>query len=167
AMKCEIESSNEDEIIVEVTSDRPDLFSSEGIARAIRNYLGIDTDYVIRRSSNSPLTITVSESVSLVRPFIVSAAIRGVSLRWDALKQMMQLQEKLHNTYGAKRKKASIGIYDLDKVSPPFTYTALPPDDITFIPLEHSSPMSGREILKNTSKGKEYGGIISESPLYP
>ncbi|MDI9643589.1 MAG: phenylalanine--tRNA ligase subunit beta, partial [Candidatus Verstraetearchaeota archaeon] len=109
----------------------------------------------------------VSESVSVVRPFIVSAAIRGVSLQSDALKQIMQLQEKLHNTYGAKRKKASIGVYDLDKISPPLTYIALPPDEIAFIPLECSSPMSGREILETTSKGKEYGGIISGSPLYP
>jgi len=36
-----------DEISVEVTSDRPDLFSTEGIARAIRFYLGAAPPYAI------------------------------------------------------------------------------------------------------------------------
>lgn len=167
AMKCELESANEKEIVVEVTSDRPDLFSSEGMARALRNYLGFEQPYAIRYAHDPSIPLYVSESVSTVRPFIVSAAIRGISIHSDALKQLMQLQEKLHNTYGAQRKNASIGVYDLDKVAPPLTYTAMHPNQVVFVPLEHSSRMSGREILELTSKGKEYGGIISKSPLYP
>ena len=36
SIKCETEAIEGDEISVEVTSDRPDLFCTEGIARAIK-----------------------------------------------------------------------------------------------------------------------------------
>jgi len=166
-MKCELESSNEEEIIVEVTSDRPDLFSAEGMSRAVRNYLGTGSFYNYRKHPGPPIELIVSESVSSVRPMIVAAAIRGVSLNEEALRQIMQLQEKLHNTYGSNRRKASIGVYDLDKISPPLSYEARSPEEIRFMPLEHTSEMNGREILELTPKGKEYGDIISKSPLYP
>lgn len=167
SMKCELESSNEEEIIVEVTSDRPDLFSAEGMSRAIRNYLGIGSFYSYKMHPDPPIELIVSETVDSVRPMIVSAAVRGVSLKEEALRQLMQLQEKLHNTYGSNRRKASIGVYDLNKISPPLVYEARLPEKIRFTPLEHSSELNGREILELTQKGKEYGDIISKNPLYP
>lgn len=167
SMKCELESSNDVEIIVEVTSDRPDLFSAEGMSRAIRNYLGFGSFYSFKKHLGSPIELIVSESVDTVRPLIVASAVRGVSLTEEALRQLMQLQEKLHNTYGSNRRKASIGVYDLDKISPPLFYEARLPEKIRFMPLEHHSELSGREVLELTPKGKEYGDIISKSPLYP
>ncbi|MEM2743302.1 MAG: hypothetical protein QXF54_04820, partial [Candidatus Methanomethylicaceae archaeon] len=38
-LKCEVETIINNKITIEVTSDRPDLFSCEGIARAIKIYL--------------------------------------------------------------------------------------------------------------------------------
>lgn len=167
AMKCELESSTDNEIIVEVTSDRPDLFSAEGMSRAIRNYLGLASGYVIKKSNEAPLILTVSDSTAYIRPFIVSAAVRGVSLTSEALRQLMQLQEKLHNTYGANRRKASIGVYDLDKIAPPLVYEAKSPDQIKFMPLDCTLQMTAKEILELTQKGKEYGDIISGFSRYP
>ncbi|MBC7120563.1 MAG: phenylalanine--tRNA ligase subunit beta [Candidatus Methanosuratus sp.] len=166
AVKCELETSNE-EVVVEVTSDRPDLFSAEGVSRAIRNYLGIGSLYSFGKYPALPIDLIVSESVSSIRPLIVSAAVRGVSLNNEALRQLMQLQEKLHNTYGSNRRKASIGVYDLDKILPPIVYEARPPEEIRFTPLEHTAELDGREILELTPKGKEYGNIISKSQNYP
>ncbi|XRH74806.1 MAG: phenylalanine--tRNA ligase subunit beta [Candidatus Methanosuratincola verstraetei] len=167
AMKCELESSNGMEIVVEVTSDRPDLFSAEGMSRAIRNYLGIGSFYSYKEYAGSPIELIVSESVDAVRPLIVAAAVKGVSLNEEALRQLMQLQEKLHNTYGSNRRKASIGVYDLDKISPPLVYEARLPEKIRFTPLDHPSELSGREVLELTPKGKEYADIISKSLLFP
>jgi len=167
SMKCELESFKNEEIIVEVTSDRPDLFSAEGLSRAIRNYLGIGSFYSFKKHPGSPIELNVSESVNAVRPLIVAAVVKGVSLTEEALRQLMQLQEKLHNTYGSNRRKASIGVYDFDKISAPLVYEARLPETIRFMPLEHSSELNGREIVELTPKGKEYGDIISKSKLYP
>jgi len=165
-LKCEVESLEGDEITYEVTSDRPDLFSSEGAARAIAHYLGRPVREA-RHSALPPLELRVTPSVAGVRPFIVAAALRGVTMSAEAIVQIMQLQEKLHNTYGSNRKKASIGIYDLDTVAPGFVYDALPPGEIRFIPLESDREMSGREILESTPKGRDYAGIIQHFERYP
>lgn len=167
ALKCEPEQIVGDKITLEVTSDRPDFFSSEGIARGIRLYHGGPGLRVKYYQGASPVSIRVDPSTAEVRPYIVSAVVRDVSLDEEALIQMMQLQEKLHSTYCSNRRKGSIGIYDMDKVSPPFTYAAVPPDDIRFVPLGFNEVMSGFEILKRTPKGSEYAWILEGKRKYP
>ncbi|MCQ5377151.1 MAG: phenylalanine--tRNA ligase subunit beta [Candidatus Methanomethylicia archaeon] len=167
SIKCSQESECGDEIQIEVTSDRPDLFSTEGIARAIRSYTKGASEYSIKTSNLDPLRLTVDRSALQVRPIIMCAAVREISLGQEAARQFMQLQEKLHKTYGADRKKASIGVYDLGKVKPPFRYSAGLPTDITFVPLDSTAPLGGREILELTPKGKEYAWIISDQKRFP
>jgi phenylalanyl-tRNA synthetase beta chain len=165
SLKCEIEAVADRDLTYEVTSDRPDLFSAEGLARAIRSMMG-------KRSADPPLakqalSLKVGRSVKGIRPFIVAATVYGIGLSEEALKQIMQLQERLHGTYAAGRRKASIGIYDLDAVEPPLSYEALLPEKISFVPLEDTATMSGREILERTPKGKEYASILDGLPRYP
>jgi phenylalanyl-tRNA synthetase beta chain len=167
ALKCEAEDTSDGKLTLEVTSDRPDLFSTEGIARAVRSYNGGGHDFTVPLSARNPLQLSVHSSVSTVRPFIVASALFGVSLSEESLKQTMQLQEKLHNTYGQKRRKASIGVYDLDKVRGDFIYAALPPEEISFIPLDAAEPMDGNGILERTPKGREYANIINHFKRYP
>lgn len=167
SIKCETEAIEGDEISVEVTSDRPDLFCTEGIARAIKFYLGTRTSYDVGRFEGPALKLRVDQSTERIRPIIAAAAVRGISLTSEATRQFMQLQEKLHNTYGSSRKKASIGIYDMDTVAHEFVYCALPPSKISFIPLECSKPMDGRAILNDTPKGRDYAGILSGKDAYP
>ncbi|MDD1766373.1 MAG: phenylalanine--tRNA ligase subunit beta [Candidatus Methanomethyliaceae archaeon] len=167
SLKCEPETTINDEITVEVTSDRPDFFSAEGIARGIRYYRSRGTVYDIKYSKLAPLKLHVEQSTTKVRPYIVAAAIRSISLDEEGMRQIMQLQEKLHTTYASNRKKASIGVYDLDTIIPDFTYTAPPPEEISFLPLESSEEMDGRRILTDTPKGREYGWIISSYDRYP
>src|SRR4030065_2539663 len=80
---------------------------------------------------------------------------------------MMQLQEKLHETYCRNRRKASIGIYDLDRVSPNIIYEAVSPGKISFVPLDANEKMSGTEILERTDKGIRYAPIIKQLGVYP
>jgi phenylalanyl-tRNA synthetase beta chain len=167
SLKCEPETVTKDEITVEVTSDRPDFFSAEGIARGIRYYRSRGSVYDVKYSKLAPLKLHVEQSTSKVRPYIVAAAIRSIFLDEEGMKQIMQLQEKLHKTYASNRKKASIGIYDLDTITPNFTYAALAPEEISFIPLEYFEEMDGRRILADTSKGREHGWIISSYDRYP
>lgn len=165
SLKCETEAVSGRQLTYEVTSDRPDLFSVEGLARALRYLLGKPGKGVPMAKRH--ITLRVGRTVKGIRPYIVAAAIYDVKLNEEALKQAMQLQERLHGTYGAGRKKASIGVYDLDTVKAPFSYEALPPDRISFLPLEGESRMSGRQILENTPKGREYAHILYGLPRYP
>ncbi|MGC8936262.1 MAG: phenylalanine--tRNA ligase subunit beta [Candidatus Methanomethylicaceae archaeon] len=167
ALKCEPEQIAGDKITLEVTPDRPDFFSCEGIARGIRLYHGGSRFRIERYRGSEEVKIRVDPSTADVRPYIVSAVVRGVTLDEEALIQIMQLQEKLHGTYCSNRRKGSIGIYDMDKVSPPLVYAALPPSEISFVPLGYNEIMDGFEILKRTQKGVEYSWILQGMKRYP
>ncbi|RZN57333.1 MAG: phenylalanine--tRNA ligase subunit beta [Candidatus Methanomethylicota archaeon] len=164
-LKCEIEEIIGDRITLEITSDRADFFSSEGIARGIRIYYG--NKWKLKDPLPGSIKLFVDSSVESIRPYIVGAVIRNIELDEEAIVQIMQLQEKIHNTYGSNRRKASIGVYDLDKISPPIYYSAFHPNDIKFIPLGYSEVMNGYDILNKTNKGIEYGWIIKDKEKFP
>jgi phenylalanyl-tRNA synthetase beta chain len=167
SLKCEAELEIGAKMTVEVTSDRPDFFSCEGLARGVRLYAKGGKGYFPKHSGSAPIQLHVRPSVSEIRPFIVAAAIHDVQLSNEAMVQIMQLQEKLHNTYGSKRFKASIGVYNLDNVQPDMIYEALPPEDFSFVPLEESRRMNGSGILRDTAKGREYSPILKGFSKYP
>jgi len=148
-----------DEIEVEFFPNRPDLFSVEGAARAVRGMLGIETGLPEYVTSNSGIEIEVDSSVNAVRPYVVCAVVRGVTLDERTIKSLIDLQEDLHWGVGRDRRKASIGIHDLSRVSPPFRYTL---GDVAFVPLDFSERISPAEILRVHPKGKEYAHIVGD-----
>jgi phenylalanyl-tRNA synthetase beta chain len=166
-MKCEVESSSGDELVLEVTSDRPDLLCAEGIARELRGLLGIETGLVNYKLTTSDLKIYVDRSISKVRPYIAGALVKNLEFTDEFVKQIMQLQEKLHLTYCRNRTKVSVGIHDAETVTHKLTYAGIRPEKINFIPLDETKEMNGTEILESTPKGKEYGWIIENFPVYP
>ncbi len=125
----------------DIFPNRPDLYSVEGIARGLRGYLGLETGLPIYPVSDSGIDFLVERSVERVRPFGVGGVVRGVELDDRLLRSLVDLQEKLHTTTGRRRRKVAIGIHDLDRVEPPFTYKAVGPHEIRFVPLGHSGPM--------------------------
>ncbi|MEM3004293.1 MAG: phenylalanine--tRNA ligase subunit beta [Candidatus Bathyarchaeia archaeon] len=166
-MKCEVGSLAGDEVTLEVTSDRPDLLCSEGLARELRGLLNIEVGLANYRMRRGDLTVRVERSIEDVRPYIAGALIRGLRLTDDSVRQIMQLQEKLHLTYCRNRSKVSIGIHDADKVTHQLTYAAVEPGKIRFTPLDEEREMNGYEILESTPKGREYGWIIKGFSAYP
>ncbi|MGH1568641.1 MAG: phenylalanine--tRNA ligase subunit beta, partial [Nitrosopumilus sp.] len=67
---------------------------------------------------------------------------------------------------GRKRKKSSIGIHDLDKITFPLVYTTIGHDH-KFKPLNSEQELSVSEILHDTEIGKEYGGILGNLTQVP
>lgn len=57
------------------------------------------------------------------------------------------LQDKLHQNLARQRTLVSIGTHDLDTIKGPFTYDALPPKDIKFVPLNQTKEMDGNELM--------------------
>ncbi len=152
-----------EEIEVEFFPNRPDLFSVEGAARAIRGILEIETGLPHYATIPSGITLTVDPSVNVVRPYVVSAVIRGVSMNDRTIKSLIELQEDLHWGIGRDRRKASIGIHDLSRVRPPFRYTL---GETPFVPLDLPDLLTPAEILRVHPKGKEYAHLVgSHHPL--
>ena len=151
----------------DIFPNRPDLYSVEGIARGLRGYLGLETGLPNYPVSDSGIDFLVERSVERVRPFGVGGVVRGVELDDRLLRSLVDLQEKLHTTTGRRRRKVAIGIHDLDRVEPPFTYRAVGPHDIRFVPLGHSGAMDLAEILAKHEKGVEYAPILAGKDVLP
>ena len=69
-----------------------------------------------------------------------------------------------------KRTLVAIGTHDLDTLQGPFSYEALPPQDIVFTPLNRDREMSAVEIMEEFEhdlKLKHFLHIIRDSPVYP
>jgi phenylalanyl-tRNA synthetase beta chain len=166
--KVNIEGFSDESIELEITSDRLDLLSTEGIARMIKGIIGKELGIPKYPVEHREEELVVDESVKNVRPFAVGAILLDVRLNDSMIKSIIQCQEKIHETLGRKRRRVAIGIHDLDAVKPPFRYIARPMDEVKFIPLGENREMTAREILENTEKGREYGNLIrNEEGLVP
>ncbi len=161
-LKMEFEGIEDDEITVEVAHDRADLYSAEGIGRALRFFLGIEkpSKYEVKLANTY---IDVSEAPKY-RPYAYMVIVRNVSLDDESIRQLFQLQEKLHLSHCGDRSLVSIGLYDLDKLKAPFKYASVP--NYEFIPLEETRRMSIPEILRETEKGRKYAHLVRHNE-YP
>lgn len=155
------------EMSVEFFPDRPDMFSVEGVARGMRAFLDIEPGMKAYPVSESDVVAKVDDSVKSVRPYFLCGIVKDVQIDDEFLRSMMELQEKLHITIGRKRSKLAIGIHDLDKVEPPFTYKAVDPHSIRFVPLAKTEEMDLSEILLKHEKGKAYAHLLNGYSKYP
>jgi phenylalanyl-tRNA synthetase beta chain len=165
--KCDVDSIVGDSVKLEAKdTNRPDLWSAEGIAREIRfrvKKLGLPKYKV----SKSKVEVIVDRSVKGVRPFTACAVVTDLHLDGAALSQMIQLQEKVASNYGGGRRDIAIGVYDLDRIRPPINYTTVDPDGIRFVPLDFEEELTPREILEKHPKGKEFGHLLAGVARYP
>ena len=164
-LKCEIEEIIDETIAYEATHDRPDLFSAEGLARALKGLLEIEIG--LRKFNIAGKSEVGYCRGPEYRPYVLLAIVKNLNLNDEAVKQIMNLQEKLHITYCRNRRKVSIGVYDLDTIKLPVYYEEIRPDEIKFVPLNEVVEMTPREILKRTEKGRTYAHLIEKYPVYP
>ncbi len=163
----DLESIDEDKITMEVFPNRPDLLSVEGFVRALDGFLGIEKGLREYKAAPSGVTLYIENSVEDVRPYICGAVIRNLSLDEDSLISLMNLQEKLHVTHGRHRKKVAIGVHDMKNIEEPYTYKAVKPDSISFVPLDMSEEYTLREILVEHPKGRDYAFVLDGLIKYP
>jgi phenylalanyl-tRNA synthetase beta chain len=182
SVKCEIANAeivnqgtkaapktDETELQIEnVDTNRPDTWSTEGIARALRGILGIETGLKKYKVSGKIATeITVDKELLEIRPYIACVVAYRTKISDSILRGLIQLQEKLDQSYGRRRKRSSIGFYDFDLITPPLRYGLEDPDKIRFVPLDSIEALSLREILQKHPKGIEYGQILEGHKKLP
>ena len=156
-----------DEISIEFFPDRPDLASVEGIARASRAFFGFKKGLQKYDVKPSDIVLTVDPSVKKVRPYVTTALIKNVKMTDELIASLMDMQEKLHFGLGRNRKKVAIGVHNYEPVTPPFTYKAVDPDSVSFIPLAKDDYMTMREILLRHEKGVDYAHLLEGFDKYP
>ena len=162
----DIEEQTNDYIRVEYSPNRPDYATDFGIALGLQGISGSKKGMqklVIKKGNYS---IKVDSSVRKVRPFVSAIVAKNGTLDDETIRQLITLQEDLHDGIGRRRKKTSIGIHDLDKISFPIKYTTTSKNH-KFVPLEESRELSISNILENTDVGKQYGAILGNSTQVP
>ena len=166
-MGADIERIDYTQMDIEFFPDRPDLYSVEGVARALRGYMGLEVGLKNYPITDSDVKLIVDPTVNEVRPYIVSGVIRDVEMTDYFIQSLMDMQEKLHLTLGRKRAKMAIGVHDFRDITPPFTYKAVDPESIQFVPLGKSETMDLEEILRKHEKGREYAWTLEGFTRYP
>ena len=163
----DIESEDKDLVRIEYSPNRPDYSTDYGVALGLQGLLGIKTGSVkltIKKSKN--YSISVKPTVSKIRPFVTGIIAKNGKIDDKTIKQLMTMQEDLHFGIGRKRKKSSIGIHDLDKISFPLIYTTTTKNH-KFIPLNSEKELSISEIITDTDTGKDYGHLLGQSSQVP
>lgn len=82
-----------------------------------------------------------------IRPYVSGAILRNITFDAARYESFIALQDKLHQNLARQRTLVSIGTHDLDTIKGPFTYEALPPKEINFIPLNQTKKMNGEELM--------------------
>ncbi|MFA5071032.1 MAG: phenylalanine--tRNA ligase subunit beta [Candidatus Pacearchaeota archaeon] len=160
---------DDDELEIEVFPNRPDLLSYHGFKRSFLAFLGKQTGikaYKINKPEKN-YSVKIDSSVKDIRPYTACAIVKGLKFDDDKIKEMIDIQEKLHQTLGRKRKKLAIGIYPMEKIKLPITFMAMEPDKIKFIPLESDKEMSGLQILQRHPTGREYANLLAGKAKFP
>ncbi|GJN34996.1 hypothetical protein PR202_gb23717 [Eleusine coracana subsp. coracana] len=148
---------------------------------------------------DSMLKMHVKPQTSQIRPYVVCAVLRGITFDESRYNSFIDLQDKLHQNicrysflipgfFGfivakitfnidsdyvmeyRKRTLVAIGTHDLDTLQGPFSYEALPPQEINFVPLKQMESFRADNLIefyKSDMKLKKFLHIIEKSPVYP
>jgi phenylalanyl-tRNA synthetase beta chain len=161
---------------IDMLAVRPDIFDPGGMARAMRAFLGIQTGLAEYEVAPPIITVKVDPKLSRdesYRPYIACAVLRNVRLDNERIKMLMNLQEDLHWALGRNRKLASIGVYDLNALEGDmFSYEAVAPDGMTFVPLgfdpnNSNSRITPRDILEKHKTGQAFAHLLRDFTAYP
>ena len=82
---------------IEVSANRYDLVSLEGLSYALRSFIGT-APYPEIKVKSSQEKIFISESVNFVRPYIRCAILRNIKFTEESLIRFIEIQDKFHST---------------------------------------------------------------------
>ena len=163
----DLESVSKAEIMVEIFPNRPDMLSVQGFSRAFSSFIGVKKGLRNYKVEDSKEKVIIDKSVSKVRPYTACAIVKDIKYDDEKIKEVIDVQEKLHITYGRNRRKVAIGIYPFEKIKPPIRFMAKKPEEIIFQPLEFSRKINGKQILSQHPAGRDYGHLLEGLDKFP
>ncbi|KAJ3298168.1 hypothetical protein HK104_011089 [Borealophlyctis nickersoniae] len=178
---------------IDIPANRYDMLCVEGISRALKAYLETEKapEYKVVMPEKGKLhKLHVKPETGAIRPYVVAAILRDVTFDQSRYDSFIELQDKLHNNIcrlvreycrllsifrvlkesNRKRTLVAIGTHDLDTIEGPFSYEALPPKEINFVPLNQTRSMNGEELMnfyETDRKLSKFLHIIRDAPRYP
>lgn len=164
-----VDAISESTVTVELFPNRPDMLSLQGYARAFKSFLGLAPGMRKYKVLRGKTIVHVHHNLKFIRPYTACAVVRKLRLDEEKIRQIIDVQEKMHMTYGRKRKRCAIGIYPLKDIELPISFEARSPSDIVFTPLDGDKPLPALQILKEHPKGKEYSHLLfgfKEFPIF-
>jgi phenylalanyl-tRNA synthetase beta chain len=164
----DIEGIDSEVLRIEYNPNRPDFASDYGIVRALRGLLEIETGIPNLKMNKEvkDYCVNVDKSVRRIRPYIVALIAKNGELDSSKITQLAAMKDDLQNGIGRARRKASIGIHNMDAIQFPVRYCTVD-EDFSFTPLEHESSHKIKSILKTSNTGKDYGHILEGVNRYP
>jgi len=165
--KCEVDGVEGDILKIDIKdSNRPDLWSVEGVAREVRkdrSEKGLK-EYLFDKSE---YTVDVGDMKNIAK-YVAAAIVRDVDISDEFLISLVNMQEKIAGSYGKKRSELSMGMYDLKKINgKKLKYFLGDKKTVKFVPLGFEEEMTLEKVLKNHKKGQEYGHLLAGYDKYP
>lgn len=176
AAKAELDGRDDESGALKIElndTNRPDLWSTAGLARQLRINQGAEAPFYDFFSTAEEQfdcegrIVTVDPELSEIRPYIVAFAVSGRPIDEPTLKDIIQTQEKLCWNFGRKRKSIAMGVYRSDLFEYPVQYKAADPEATRFVPLQMEEELSLRQIIERHPKGQEFGHIVADLPKFP
>ena len=163
----DIEGIDKEKIRVEYNPNRPDYSSDTGIFRSLKGLLNEKLGLpIFKYCSTKSYEITLDPEVKKIRPILLFFVAKNKKINNFILNQLISMQEDLHNGIARGRKKAAIGIHDLNTLDFPLTYNTKG-QDVSFIPLDQTKPFKFPEILSTLEVGKKYRNLFRNLQQYP
>ena len=110
--KAELDEYDKNEGLLKIElndTNRPDLWSTAGLARQIKNLIKAEKEeYPFfstkgNKKDNADLTVEVEQSVKNIRPYITAFIAKDNKLDDPVLKDIIQSQEKMCWNFGQRR----------------------------------------------------------------
>lgn len=155
---AEIEKVSEDNIHIEFFPNRPDLYSIEGITRALKSFS--DANFELNNyniENNNEYKIYISNDTKNVRPFIIGAIIKNITINNNIIESFENLIENLHWALGRNKRKISINIHDIVKLKFPLTYKIINTNDYS---IYINNKLTNLKYIEDKVEYKKYKNLI-------
>lgn len=162
----ELQGVEGNDLRIEITAERHDLTSTQGLGRALKAFLGIRPGMPEFSAEPFGSSLKVHDTTK-EWPFALACVVKGLKFSDEKIKEIIRVQEKIGSTLLRERRKGGIGLYPLDKITFPIEFTSITPDKIKFRPLECPTTLNGREILSRHPTGREYGHLCGGWDRFP
>lgn len=158
----DIEGIDREYVRIEYNPNRPDFSFDYGIARALKGILGMEKGIPSFKITKSDRFKIILNGRISSRPHIAAFIAKSDRIDEDTIKQIIAMQEDLHNGLGRNRRKASIGVHDLQTIKFPIMYKKISNPQYSFVPLNSNKKMTVEEVIDNTEQGKNYSQLVQK-----
>ncbi|CAL1269419.1 unnamed protein product [Larinioides sclopetarius] len=156
---------------IDIPANRYDLLCLEGLIRSLKIFHGqLKIPRYTLTCPQEKQRLVIDSACAQVRPYAVAAILRGITFTKNNYDSFIDLQDKLHQNVCRRRTIAAIGTHDLDTITGPFLFTAQPPKEIKFRPLNKDKEYTAEELMELYQTDlhlKQYLHIIKDKPVYP